>query len=303
MEEDNELKSQDMIDNFLKSIRLLANHISKIVMNAIKTTDICQLDKKICSKIDYNNKLNNIKTKLYALGITDEEYYAVLDAIVKNTIDEKFDFSSIVTSTFIPRQMFINIINDKTYDRSLSIESAYEKIKSYRRLSFVLDRPDKENNKKGGYTWDKFFDKEEDEPEAEKTYRMMLNSNSMRDKFRKSIIEDFLKHIYVYIDYIIKKDINFLIKDLNRLFSSNSEFADKISIIFGDIKEDSNCEEKISKYVTEKDISTIWNLIISCIKSSTCYYHINKIEDVEISKDTFKKIDYAKLKQAFNVDI
>lgn len=115
-----------------------------------------------------------------------------------------------------------------------------------------------------GYSWSRFYTKEEEEPEKEKIIRESLD-DCIRKTFRHDTVCNIVKYSYKYWDIIKNKDIDFLANHFSSLFPG-SDFSDKLEIIYGR-------NDNKRNYVSPEDLDIIWTFIHGTIKLCIKYMY------------------------------
>lgn len=163
----------------------------------------------------------------------------------------------------------------ESYKREIILE-AEEKINK-RRILHSLDDIDKyvriahnlfitfDDNIENGCDWSRFYNNEEDEPLDEKSARIALEDEESRTKYRHFTVCQFIAYSYKHWDIIRDRNIDFLAHYFSSMFP-NSDFTDKLEIIYGNNKEKKN-------YVDPEDIKTIWRFIHAIVKLSIKYMY------------------------------
>lgn len=279
---------EDKIDRFLKNSRNLGELITTITRRSMETTNICTVDENNCRRMEEKERTRFIVKELQSCGVTREESERLAQSILtvgaERTQSTQIDIGNMVDIQIKAEEI-----------KKIRLPEAYNLLQAYRRISYNLDE--------GGYTWDKFFRREDEEPEKERLYRDAMNP-TLRSDLRRKGIRLFLNHTYIYLDAILAKDINFLINNLNQLFS-NDEFTSRISLIFGSLDQNGN---PTTQYATEKEIDTIWRIIHGCIKNAILYCHASEITHFTVherSRDRITKrdivVNYEELKLKWNL--
>lgn len=292
MSQERELKEylEDKIDRFIKNSRNLGELISRITARSIETTNICEIDEANCVNMEINEKGNFIMKELMVYGVSQAEAQKLTTSIMKNG-------ARATRSAEIGVGNMVDIeIKAQQSAKKIRIREAHNLLDSYRRISFNLDE--------GGYRWDKFFRRESDEPENEKLYRESI-TEGLRKDLRHKAIKLFLNHTYVYLDAMLRKDINFLINNLKHLFN-NDEFTTRISLIFGSENADG---VRTTQYASEAEINTVWRIIHGCVKNSILYCKAAGITEFTVHQRNQGKmakrnvlIDYEDLRQKWEVE-
>lgn len=258
---------EDAINRFLKNLRLLTDTISRVVLHAIENTDILQEDESKCQIRDHKDRITKFNESLHKLGLNTSEIREILTLYTKG-IREPEILCDVVNSMRVYPGEIQEILTEIEKISCCRLKPAYNMLRSYRRASHNLDEE--------GYNWDLFFENEEDEPAAEKDYRMMMTPE-LRKIFREKAIYLFAKHTYPYLDAIENRELNFLVNHLSSLFP-NSELTDRLSVIF--------CTDDagnfIPKYINEKDVDFIWRIVQGCVKNGLIYCYSSEVSNFEI---------------------
>lgn len=218
-------KINKLIDNFLKNTRMMGELTSEIMRMILDNhPEVSAEDKRKCSMRENKERRAWIESETRGRDLTDSERLAY------------------------EREATAKI-------RKIRFHEAYIMLQEYRRLSHILDI--------GGYDWDKFFNRPEDEPAKERGIREMMDDDDTRDKYRNLAVTEFVKHSYKYWPSIKSKDIKFLTDHLHALFP-NSEYTDKLEIIYG-----RNDEKK--SYISNENLERIWRMIHGTVKTSIKY--------------------------------
>lgn len=277
----------DVTNRFLKNLRILTDVITRVVLHAMDTTDLIREDENKCVVRDFKDRIEFLNIGLHKLGVNSEEINTVLTAY-SNGVRESEILSEIPKSVTIYPGELEEILRDMEKISCCRIKPAYNMLRSYRRASHNLDLE--------GYNWDKFFEKESDEPDTEKDYRMMITPE-LRTMLRDKSIYLFTKHTYPYLNAIENRELDFLVNHLSSLFP-NGELTDRLSVIF--------CTDEngtlIPKYINERDIDYIWKIVQGCVKNGLMYCYLCDIKTFDIKIKVGKydhplqryTIDYAK---------
>ena len=259
-----------MCTRFLNNSRLLTDLVCSLVLNAINTTEIVIEDEERCKKRDIQDVLTTITNGLAEKGVSREENAKVMSIIVGNSPKTK-PLSEEITSISINEGEITELLQKAREKKCIRIVNAYNMLRIYIRASHNLDP--------GGYKWNLFFDKETDEPEEERNYREMFNVEKLRTDLRHKCVYLFAKHTYIYLDAIHRKDLDFLIDHLSSLFP-NTEFTDRISVIFGP---DDTGSKTTTKYVNPEDMVRIWRIVQGCVKNGLYYCYAYGIEHFDVN--------------------
>lgn len=238
-------KINTLIDNFLKNIRLIGELTSEIMQSTInKYPEVLSEDERKCIERENVERSSWVQSQIEGRTVTS---------------GQKAAYEREAVSKF----------------RKIRMREAYILLQEYRRLSHILDI--------GGYNWDKFFKKENDEPAKERLIRETMDDDDARDEYRHLAVCNFIKYSYEFWPVIKNKDIDFLTNHLNALFP-DSEYTDKLEIIYG------NNDAK-KTYISDKDLERIWRMIHATIKTSikymlyigrTTFHFTTKVDDVDV---------------------
>jgi len=136
---------------------------------------------------------------------------------------------------------------------------ALQELKKAYRLSHVLD--------KNGYSWDKFFMREEQEPNDEQMIRQVMDSDVARKEWRVKTIRKFAKYTYKFWPSIQDKDLDFFKNHLHEALP-NSEYTDALEVLYS--THDGKC------YVSDDNIKKIWRMLHGTIKTTIKYMYYSK---------------------------
>lgn len=235
---------EEKIDCFLSNLRLLGNLTIDIYKRTMETfPEILSEDEVKCLARENEERVNKI-ANLSEMGIDSD-----------------------------PSEIEI--------EHKMRLPEAFAKLKKYIRVSYSLDHDsydpsdfftDEEKIHNGDSDDEESDEEEEEKEEGTEPLDETLLREAMRDNNKKRIslrhvtICKFIAHSYKYWDEIYNKNIDFLLNHLSSILPNN-DFADKLEIIYiKSDKTDGDEEKDELKYISDKDLKSIWKIIHGSIK-------------------------------------